>query len=170
MAYVRDYEKKAKSSPVEPSSQYTSGPDIGQPLIYRRTEKLLPDMLVYYFPNTKDSTIHAILYEWDESNFTKNHEANQQSVEKLKPYIDKYLAVKSKAEAFFGSGETSGSANDLALIATGRFKLKENFSKDGVTLEMYIVLSNKLETNGIVNILPTHRVRMYVTVNDLVNE
>ncbi|AMR32756.1 hypothetical protein A0256_15660 [Mucilaginibacter sp. PAMC 26640] len=163
MAYARGYEKAAKSTPVEPSSQYLSGADVGQPLIYRRKENLLPDLLVYYFPNTKDSTINSILYEWDESNFTKNHQAITQPIEKLSPYIDRYLVLKKQAEAIFGTSETGGSANDAALIETGRFKLKDGFLKDGVTVEMYVVLSNKQETNGIVSILPTHRIRMYVS-------
>ena len=160
--YARGYEKTVNGIPADATSDYLSGPGIGQPVVYRRKEKLLPDLLVYYFPNTKDSTINYILYEWDEANFTKSRQAVRQPLEKLKPYIDKYLRIKVQAEARFGKGETGGSANDPALIETGKFKLKDGFAKDGVTVEMYVILSNKQETNGIVSILPTHRIRMYV--------
>jgi hypothetical protein len=162
MAYARGFEKAAKSTLVEATSNYASGPDIGQPEVFRRKEKLLPDLLVYYFPNIKDSTINYILYEWDEANFSKNHDATIQPVASLQPYIAQYLGIEKLAESIFGQPETSGSVDDLALIETGRFKRKDNFAKDGVSAEMYIVLSNKQETNGIVSIMPTHRVRMYV--------
>jgi len=162
LEYVQGYEKAAKSVSVKPASQYLDVPGIGQPLIFRRTEKLLPDLLVYYFPNTKDSTINYVLYEWDESNFTKDRQAVKQPLEKLKPYIDKYTALKQQAVAFFGEPETSGSMNDLTLIEAGKFRQKDYFVKNGVSLEMYIALSNKQETNGIVSILPTHRIRMYI--------
>jgi hypothetical protein len=162
MEYAHGYEKAAKSIVVEPGSDYISGKGIGQPEIFRRKEKSLPDLLVYYFPNTKDSTINYILYEWDDTNFTKNHDAVKQPLTALQPYIDKYLSIQKQAEAFFGKAETIGTVNDVALIETGRFKRKDLFAKDGVSVEMYIVLSNKQETNGIVSIMPTHRVRMYV--------
>ncbi|MBD1365818.1 hypothetical protein IDJ77_18525 [Mucilaginibacter sp. ZT4R22] len=166
MAYARGFEKSAKSIVFELSSDYISGQGIGQPEIFRRKEKSLPDLLVYYFPNTKDSTINYILYEWDDTNFAKNHDAVKQPVTALQPYIDKYLSIQKQAEAVFGKAETSGTVNDVALIETGRFKRKDNFSKDGVSVEMYVVLSNKQETNGIVSIMPTHRVRMYVRTSE----
>ena len=162
MEYTRGFQKAEKSTPVDPMSNYTSGPGIGQPEVFRRKEKSLPDLLVYYFPNIKDSTINYILYEWDEANFSKNRDAVKQPLTVLQPYIDKYLSIQKQAEAFFGKAETSGTVNDVALLETGRFKRKDDFKKDDVSVEMYIVLSNKQETNGIVSILPTHRVRMYV--------
>ncbi len=164
MAYARAYEKSAKSTVVEPTSTYISGEGIGQPEIFRRVEKLLPDLLVYYFPNTKDSTINYILYEWDATNFAKNHDVAKQPLAALQAYIDKYIAVQKQAEAYFGKPETSGSVTDVSLIETGRFKRVDNFKKDGVSVELYIVLSNKQETNGIVSIMPTHRVRMFVKI------
>ncbi|MEO7212215.1 MAG: hypothetical protein ABIR72_13275 [Mucilaginibacter sp.] len=162
MKYARGYEKAARGIPVETTETYIDGPGVGQPLIFRRQEKLLPNLLVYYFPNVKDSTINYILYEWDDTNFAKNRQTVKQPLTALQPYIDKYQTIKKQAEAFFGKAETSGSVNDVALIETGRFKRKDNFVKDGVYVEMYIVLSNKQETNGIVSIMPTHRVRMFV--------
>jgi hypothetical protein len=162
IAYARSYEKAAKSTTVEPTTNYISGEGVGQPEIFRRKEKSLPDLLVYYFPNTKDSTINYILYEWDDSNFAKGHDAIKQPLTALQPYIDKYLSVQKQAETVFGKAETSGSADDVSLIETGRFKRKDLFAKDGVSVEMYVVLSNKMETNGIVSIMPTHRLRMYV--------
>ncbi|OOQ61883.1 hypothetical protein [Mucilaginibacter pedocola] len=162
MAYARGVEKAAKSTIIEPASEYLSGEGIGQPEIFRRKETSLPDLLVYYFPNTKDSTINYILYEWDETNFSKNRDAIKKPLSVLQPYIDRYVLVEKQAEAVFGKPETEGSVSDVSLIENGRFKRKDNFEKDGASVEMYIVLSNKQETNGIVSIMPTHRVRMYI--------
>ncbi|RWY54235.1 hypothetical protein [Mucilaginibacter gilvus] len=159
---LNDARKIEKGKQVDLASDYLSGPGIGQPLVFRRKEKLLPDLLVYYFPNTKDSTLNYILYEWDDTNFAKTGDAVKLPQEKLNPYIDKYLSLTKLATAHFGKPQTTGVVSNVATIATGRFKETDTFAKDGISVEMYIVLSNKQETNGIVSILPTHRIRMFV--------
>ncbi|RFZ84559.1 hypothetical protein DYU05_02770 [Mucilaginibacter terrenus] len=162
MEYVKTFEKAAKSTPVFLENTYLNAPGVGQPVVYLREEKLLPNVLVYYFPNTRDSTINYILYELDESNFGKDQQAIKRPVEDLLPFIDRYKKFLTQAQAIFGPGESSGSLDDTSAIESGRFKRTDKFSKDGVEVEMYIVLSNKQETNGIVSITPTHRLRVYV--------
>jgi hypothetical protein len=162
LAYARGFEKAANGTPIELTITFLSGPHIGQPEVYRRKQQSLPDLLVYYFPNGTDSTLNQVLYEWDDTNFANNRDAIKQPLTALQPYIDHYLSIQKQAEAIFGKPETTGSLDDKALIETGRFQRKDKFNKDGVSIEMYIVLSNKQETNGIVSIMPTHRVRMYV--------
>ncbi|MFD0793685.1 hypothetical protein ACFQZX_08655 [Mucilaginibacter litoreus] len=162
LSYVKGFEKSAKGKITTLSAHYINPPDVAQPVVYRRAEANVPDLLVYYFPNVQDSTINYILYEWDEANFAKDAQAVKQPAAKLEQYISRYKALLAKVSADFGNPETTGSLDNTSLIETGRFKRKDIFVKNGIEVEMYIALSNKQVNNGIVSIMPTHRIRMYV--------
>jgi hypothetical protein len=159
--YFRKYEQAAKSTPIKNNSQFISFDGTGQPVIFRRKEKQLPDVLVSYFPK-KDSTISYISYEWDGAGFMKDHRIAKQPVDSLKIYIEKYKALLSLVKAEFGEGKSTGSLDNLLLIETGDFQQIDTFNKNDISVEMYIDLSNLQASNGLITILPTRRIRLYV--------
>ncbi|PAW94017.1 hypothetical protein CKK33_11140 [Mucilaginibacter sp. MD40] len=162
IAEIRSYETNLKSKPVDLWSTYINPPGIADPVVFERPEKNVPNLWVYYFANAKDSTINNILYEWDDSNFTEDHHATTQPTTVLMNYVNKYKELLAQVSANYGTPETTGSIEDLSAIETGRVKRKDVFRKNGVEVEMYIVLSNNELTNGIVTISPTHRIRLYI--------
>ncbi|RFZ94068.1 hypothetical protein D0C36_00460 [Mucilaginibacter conchicola] len=159
---IRNNEIASNSKQVTPSSTYMNPPGIADPVVFERQEATVPNLWVYYFPNAKDSTINNVMYEWDDSNFAPDHHSSPESPEVLNNYITKYKELLKQVSANYGKPETTGSIDDLSLIESGKFKRKDVFSKNGVDVEMYIVLSNKEITSGVVTISPTHRIRMYV--------
>jgi hypothetical protein len=161
LGYFRKSEQAAKSTFVENETKFVSFDGTGQPVVFRRKEKLLPDLLVYYFPK-KDSTIAYILYEWDEANFTKDHQVSKKSTDSLRIYIDKYKELLTLVKAAFGEGKSAGSLKDLSLIETGHFQQIDTSSKNGISVKMYIDLSNLMASNGMMTIVPTHRIRVYI--------
>jgi hypothetical protein len=161
LSYFREYEQAANSVFVKNETEFVSFDGTGQPSVFRRKEKFLPDLLVSYFPK-KDSTISYISYEWDEKNFIKDHRVPKQPIDSLKIYIDKYNELLGLVKVAFGEGKSTGSLNDLSLIETGKFQQMDNFSKNNIAVEMYIVLSNLQASNGFMTVAPTHRIRIYV--------
>ncbi|MBL4677844.1 MAG: hypothetical protein JKY70_16820 [Mucilaginibacter sp.] len=159
---IRNNEIASNSKQVTPSSTYMNPPGIADPVVFERAETTVPNLWVYYFPNAKDSTINNVMYEWDDSNFATDHHASPQTPEVLNNYITKYKELLKQVGATYGKPETTGSIDDLSLIEAGKFKRKDVFSKNGIDVEMYIVLSNKEITSGVVTISPTHRIRVYI--------
>lgn len=71
VSYFIDIENKLKSELFDTNQTYMSMDDSAQPIIYRRKEKNIPDLLVHYSFSKKDSIMNNVLYEWDTSNFEK---------------------------------------------------------------------------------------------------
>ncbi|QXV63929.1 hypothetical protein INP83_12540 [Mucilaginibacter sp. 21P] len=159
---IRNREIASNSKLVTPSSTYMNPPGIADPVVFERQEATVPNLWVYYFPNAKDSTINNVMYEWDDSNFTSDHHSTTQPISVLNNYITKYKELLKQVGDTYGKPQTTGSLDDTSLIEAGKFKRKDVFTKNGTEVEMYIVLSNKEITSGIVTISPTHRIRMYV--------
>lgn len=134
-----------------------------QPIIYRRKEKNIPDLLVQYSFSKKDSIINNVLYEWDTYNFEKQN--NNQKTEKFeKSLIEKYKTLKKYLINKFGQPETKNNYSNLAKYEQKNF-FEENSNwkpNDSIEIEMYAIVSNHFENKGSITINPTHRIRLYV--------
>lgn len=156
IAVFRQLEINAQSELLRTDGNYVNDADTGQPVIFRRTQNGLPDLLVYYFPLKKDSLISYVLYEWQDK------EAKARPLAELKPYISKYKELLALITTKYGKGMSDGNLDDLALIDTKGLTCTDSWNSKDNDIEMYITLSNKNEVHGDVTITPTHTIRLYV--------
>jgi len=148
---------------LEDKSDHISEAGVAQPVEFRRKEKGIPDLLVYYFYFKKDSALDYILYEWDDENFNGRQENAQLSSTAINAFINKYKDLYSQVAQRFGKSDSTGSLTDLSKIKTGEFNREDIWKPDDSTkLDLYIVLSSKYEKNGPVTINPTYHIRLYI--------
>lgn len=138
-----------------------------QPIKFKREQKIISDLVGYYYFKKKDSTMSHILYEWDESLLTlKSNTNNKKSKKYQKALIRKFNELEKMIAVTFGEPVSEGDLSDLR-IANDDVKggLKKNvkwFPSDSTEIEMYANVSNYYEKRGIITIAPTHRIRLYI--------
>lgn len=156
-------EEKLGSTKFDTGSQYISMDDSAQPVIYRRKEKGIPDLLVYYTFSKKDSLVTEILYEWDKGNFEKN-DNKKMSLEFNKALANKYLSLQKSIVSVYGSATTEGSLENLSKTEeSGGLKRSDLWKpNDSLKINMYTSISNYYKKEGMVTTTPTHRIRLYV--------
>ncbi|MDR6760817.1 hypothetical protein J2Y38_001015 [Flavobacterium sp. 2755] len=161
--YFITIEKNLKSELFDTNQNYISLDDSAQPLIYKRKEKNIPDLLVQYFFSKKDSIINEILYEWDVNNFEKKD--NNVKPEKFnKALIEKYKTLLKTLNNKYGESKSEGNLDNFKEIDTNK-GLKRNDSwspSDSLEIEMYTTISNYYKKEGFATTNPTHKIRLYV--------
>lgn len=163
VGYFINIEKNLKSKLFITDANYISFDDSAQPIIYRRKEKTIPDLLVFYTFSKQDSIVKKILYEWDVNNFEKGD--NNVKPEKFnKALIEKYNSLLQMLTNKYGKSETKGNLEDLKKIdADGGLKRNDIWKpNNSLEIEMYTVISNYYKTEGIATINPTHKIRLYI--------
>lgn len=164
IGYFVSLEKKLKSELYNTGQTYMSLDDSAQPIIYKRKEKEIPDLLVQYSFSKKDSIINEVLYEWDVYNFEKND--NNVKPEKFnKALIEKYKNLLKTLTNKYGESKTEGNIDNLKDIETYKGLNRKDTWKPNDSLEivMYTAISNYYKKEGFVTTNPTHRIRLYIT-------
>jgi hypothetical protein len=161
-AFLR-LEDSLGSMRLENNSSYISGPGVAQPVKFRRKEDGIPDLVVYYFYFTNDSSIDYILYEWDDEIDKGILDTVKKSSKEINAFIAKYKGLDQQITQTFGKSESDGSLTDLSKIETGDFKKEDVWKPDDSTkIDLYTVLSGKYEQHGAVTINPTYQIRLYI--------
>jgi len=160
--YIR-LEENLRSERIPTTSNHISFTGDAQPIQFLRKEKIIPDLIAYYFFKAKDSTMSYILYEWDVYNFEKQ-DNNQKSKEFEQALIKKYKSLKNEITLQFGQPKTK---NNYSNIASKNPKnlFEENSiwnPNDSTKIELYTTVSNFYEKKGVVTINPVHRIRLYI--------
>lgn len=163
VSYFISLEKKMGSKKFNTGQDYVAGGQVAQPEIFKRTEKNIPDLLVYYTFFKKDSTISEILYEWDMKNFNPK-DNNQQSIEFEKNLISKYNQIVDFVSKKYGKSEFKGNLDDLNLTSQSRGLEREDTWKpnDSLKIYSYTTISNYYKKDKFVTVNPTHKIRVYV--------
>ena len=161
--YFLKVEKKLNSELFNTNQTYLSMDDSAQPIIYKRKEKEIPDLLVQYSFSKKDSIINEVLYEWDVYNFEKN-ENNVKSEKFNKALIEKYNNLLKTLRNKYGESKVEGSLENLKEIDSNKGLNRKDTWKPNDSLEivMYTAISNYYKKEGFVTKNPTHRIRLYV--------
>ncbi len=157
-------EKKLGSEKIPTTTTHISLSGDAQPIKFLRKEKIIPDLIGYYFFNKKDSTMSYILYEWDVSNFEKKSN-NRKSEEFENALIAKYKALKKDISKKFGQPKTKSNYSNLAKYDQKLF-FEENSTwnpNDSIEIELYATISNYYEKKGGIVINPVHQIRLYIT-------
>lgn len=162
VSFFVEKEKMLKSELYDSGVTYMSLDGSAQPIIFRRKEKNIPDLLVEYSFSEKDSILNSVLYEWDVSNFEKG-DHNVKTTDFNKRIIEKYNSLLGLISKKFGESRTEGSLEDLSKIdVKGGLKRKDTWTKENIEIEMYTLISNFYQKSGIVTFSPAHRIRLYV--------
>ncbi len=136
-----------------------------QPIKFKREQKIISDLVGYYYFKKKDSTMSHILYEWDESLLTLKANTNDKKSKKYqKALIRKFNELETMIADIYGEPKTTGDLSNLKQ-ANEKGGLKQNvkwFPNDSTEIEMYTSVSNYYEKKGMMTIAPTHRIRLYI--------
>ena len=146
---------------------------IAQPIVFIRKQGIISDLEVQYFYFKKDSTIHYILYEWDDSRDRKLQHNQPKPESYQRALIEKYNSITRMIEARYGESKSEGVLDDLSKThkKDGGLKKKDIWSpNDSTEIETYIVISNYYKKQGSIIYSPTHRIRMYVRTNKGLDE
>ena len=174
LQFFTNLEQTLKSKKFITQTEYISSPGIAQPVIYRRKETLLPDLLCYYFYYIRDSSIAYVLYEWDEQNFSKQ-EPSIKSDKEIKSFISKYNNIYSDIISKFGQSITGGDKLIVSAVKKGITKIDNWKLENGTKIQLYITLSSLKEKNLDFETTPTYRIRLYIynkkykSIMDLLN-
>lgn len=163
VGYFIKLEQKLGSKKFNTDQTYLEGGKVAQPEIFRRTEKNIPDLLVYYTYFEKDSTISKILYEWDVSNFDKK-DNNKKPIEFEKNLISKYNQIVNFVSAKYGKSKSEGNLNELNLINDRKGLNRKDTWQPNDSLEIfsYVTISNYYKKDNFMTVNPTHKIRVYV--------
>ncbi len=161
-------EEKLGSERIPTTSNHVSFSGEAQPIKFQRKEKIIPDLISYFYFKDKDSSMTKVLYEWDVRHFKKTNELNvKQSKKFQKTLIRKFNELEKKLTELYGKPQSKGDLSDLKR-ANEKGGLKKNdkwFPNDSTEIEMYTVVSNFYEKRGMATTAPTHRIRLYIRNN-----
>lgn len=157
-----DIEKKQGGELYRKSGDIIIPGGMSEPLTYRRAQKGIPDLLITYTFSKTDSLVNRIEYEWDIINFDENKKL---TLEVHKTFIKKYQSLVDQLSHKHGKSVQEGDLNNLAKIELkgGLRRSDEWKPNDSSSVSMYSVFSNYQEENGNVKIIPTNRIRIYVS-------
>ena len=156
ISFFKALESQNKSKQIKNKSNYINRFDVNQPIIYRRKQANLPDLLVYYYTIKKDSTIDYILYEWQDTSTAVMAQAQ------MKYYFNKYNELVAQISAKYGRSQSDGNLKDSSLIEKDYLRQADWWTNDAAYVEAYVVLSNKHSVMRNIRVLPTHTIRVFV--------
>jgi len=165
---LNDYlkmEEKLGSERISNLRKYISLSGVAQPIKFRRKEKIISDLVVYYYFKEKDSSMSSVEYEWDESLLTlKSNTNNKKSKKYQKALIRKFNKLEKMITDIYGKPQSEGDLSDLkkANEKGGLYKNVKWFPNDSTEIEMYATVSNFYEKREMVTTAPTHRIRLYI--------
>ena len=164
VAHFLKVEKELKSERFEDNVTYFSQKGIAQPILFKRKQSNLPDLIISYFYFQKDSIISSLHYEWNDK--IANGQNPKKTIEEINSFIDKYKELYNQIFKTFGESKSEGDLKDLSKIETGDFEKTDTWKPDDSTdIELYTVLSSKYEKKGATTINPTYRIRLNIRNN-----
>lgn len=147
------------SERLETKVIYFTPKGVAQPILFKRKQINLPDLIISYFYFQKDSNISHLLYEWDDKGV--NGQNPSKSEKEINSFIDKYRELYNQILKTFGASKSEGDLSDLSKIKTGDFEKTDTWKpNDSTEIELYTVLSSKYEKKGATTINPTYRIRL----------
>jgi len=154
-------EQNLQSEKLENNTNYILPRGIAQPILFKRKQLNLPDLIVSYFYFEKDSSISSILYEWDDK--TVNGQNPNKTSTEINNLINHYTNLFDQVSKTFGKSKSTGNLKDLSKIETGDFEKTDLWnSNDSTEAELYMILSSKYEKRGNTTTYPAYRIRLEI--------
>ena len=163
LSYFETIEKNQNGILVKTYGTHILPDNLAQPITYKRKENIIPDLLVQYTVDKKDSIVNNVFYEWNVYNFDQSLN-NTKSDEFNKALIKKYYSLLKTLTDKYGQSKSEGGLENLNEINSkeGLKRHDEWKPNDNMEIEMYIVISNYYEKRGFVTFNPTHKIRLYI--------
>lgn len=161
LAYFLKVENELKSERFEDNQTYLTQKGIAPPILFKRKQFNLPDLIISYFYFQKDSTISSLNYEWDDK--IADGQNPKKTTEEINSFIDKYKELYNQIFKAFGASKSEGDLKDLSKIETGDFRKTDTWEPDDSTdIKLSSVLSSKYEKLGAMTIIPAYRIRLNI--------
>jgi hypothetical protein len=165
------FEERIGSEIMEYDTKYMLAPSLAQPIIFSRsTDEFLIKPIVKYYFTKEDSIVQQIFYEWDAVNSIENyltyHEGDLLDESSLDAFVQKYHELKSEVVNILGEGTSTGKTIKNQRLELLSSNLKDNWTTDSISIEMYVTFSNVFEEKGNGKVMPTHRIRVQVRSKD----
>lgn len=155
-------EKKLNSKPYLGQKDIIIPQHMAEPLLYRRAEKNIPDLVVTYTFTQKDSLVNSIEYEWDMLNFER--ERKPQPLKVQQAFIKKYLLLADFYTKKYGKSDQNGELTDLSKLDQphGLNRKDQWKPNDSTEVWLHCTFSNIREKQGNATIEPTNRIRLSI--------
>jgi hypothetical protein len=112
MSFFKKLEAKNKGKVYETDGDIIIPGGMAMPIMYRRVQKEMPDLIVNYVFTKKDSLMHTVAYTWDLSNYGNTLE-NIKPLTYQKAFVKKYIELLTLLTAKYGASESKGTLEDF---------------------------------------------------------
>ncbi|TKC57604.1 hypothetical protein FBD94_20195 [Pedobacter hiemivivus] len=143
MSFFKKLERKNKGEVYQTDGDIIIPGGMAMPIMYRRAQKDMPDLIVNYVFTEKDSLMHTVEYEWD--------------VQNQKAFVNKYNELLNLLTARYGASVSKGELADF-LKVDGSKKLSKSdrwSTKENAEVELYAFRSKEYN--------PVYKIRLYVS-------
>ena len=170
LADFRSLEAAAESELIQSETNYISQSAISldQPLIYRKTDDLLPGvpLVVRYFPATDDSLVRKLEYEWG------GQEGKpfwvQQPMERFEAFKQRYQALRDRVIGVLGQPDQSSPLASSSLGDVTTWRQSDSWTQGDTEVELALSFSEPVPEggnrgSGLVRYNEAHRIRATVS-------
>jgi len=156
MGFFKKLEAKNKGEVYQTDGDVIIPGGMAMPVMYRRAQKDMPDLIVNYVFTEKDSVMHTVEYQWDVRNYKDKHTDEVPSAFR-KDFVKKYNELLRLLTARYGVSESKGDLADFLkpfdlkkLNKSDRWSTKEN-----TEVELYAFRTHEYK--------PVFKIRLYVS-------
>lgn len=155
MSFFKKLEEKNKGKVYQTDGDIIIPGGMAMPIMYRRMQKDMPDLIVNYVFTEKDSIMHTVEYEWDLRNYSG--QVDIKPLEFQKDFVKKYNELLRLLTARYGLSESKGELADFLKVGDSKELSKSDrwSTKENTDLHLYIFRSHKYK--------PVFKIRLYVS-------
>lgn len=155
MSFFKKLEEKNKGKVYQTDGDIIIPGGMAMPIMYRRAQKDMPDLIVNYVFREKDSVMHTVEYQWDVRNYKDKHTDEVPSAFQ-KDFVKKYNELLRLLTARYGVSESNGELNDFLKV----YDLKKNKSdrwstKENTEVALYAFRSHTYK--------PVLKIKLYIS-------
>lgn len=156
MSFFKELEKKNKGKVYQKDGDIIIPGGMAMPIMYRRVQKDMQDLIVNYVFTEKDSIMHTVDYLWDVRNY------NDKDIEEtpsafIKDFVKKYQELLSLLTARYGVSTSIGNLDDFLYVDDMKKLNKSDrwSTKENTEVVLYTFRTHQYK--------PVFKIRLYVS-------
>ncbi|WP_316820822.1 hypothetical protein [Pedobacter gandavensis] len=114
MSFFEKLEKKYNGKVYETDGDVIIPGGMATPIMYKRVQKGMPDLIVNYVFTEKDSLMHTVEYEWDVSNYFDKVDDTSSMFRNA--FVKKYSELLTLLSSRYGTSKPKGELADFFKI------------------------------------------------------
>lgn len=156
MSFFKKLEEKNKGKVYQTDGDIIIPGGMAMPIMYRRAQKDMPDLIVNYVFREKDSVMHTVEYQWDVRNYKDKHTDEVPSAFQ-KDFVKKYKELLNLLTARYGVSESKGELADFLKVEDSKKLNKSDrwSTKENTEVELYTFRSHQYK--------PVLKIRLYIS-------